>query len=150
MTYNENSFAKKKNYELKGAQISLRVQNRLGNKFDLTFPLADLSPIYDRFWLREGARNVLVLLLVSVISVCLMWPVFYGTVAEMRILWGSLIALVLVLAPLAVFWPRTEYVQFKWKTGTAAFSIGRRGAEKSQFDPFVMGVAEAIKDRSNK
>ena len=149
MTYNEYSFARKKNYELKDEQILLRVQNRLGNRFELIFPLADLSSICDRFWLRDGTRNVLVLLLVSIISVCLMWPVFYGTVAEMRILWGSLIAVVLVLAPLAVFWPRTEYVQFKWKTGAAAFAIGRRGAEKSQFDQFVIGVAEAIRNRSN-
>ena len=144
MKYNENSLARKKTCELTDDQISLRVQNRLGNKYELTFPLTDLSPIYDRFWLREGAKVVLCLLLVSVIVVSLLWPVFYGNVAEMRTLWGPLIVLMVVLTPLAVFWPRTEYVQFNWKTGAGAFAVGRRGAKKSQFDQFVSAAVEAI------
>jgi len=149
MKYNENSLARKKTCELTDDQISLRVQNRLGNKYELTFPLTDLSPIYDRFWLREGAKIVLCLLLVSVTLVSVIWIIFYAGVAEMRTLWGPLIVLVVVLTPLAVFWPRTEYVQFKWKTGGGAFAVGRRGAEKSQFDEFVMTAVEAIKNRSD-
>jgi len=148
MTYNEDRIWRKKRYELGDDQILLRIRNLLGSQFELAFPLTDLSPVFDRLLLREGSKIVFISLLVLIVLLLLMWPAFYHQVSDMRIIWGSIIALILVFAGLAACWLRTQYILFKWKTGVGALAIGRRGSEKLQFDQFVAALTEAIQNRS--
>jgi hypothetical protein len=78
----------------------------------------------------------------------LIWPIVYLEF-DMRVYWGLNIGAVLTFAILAVFWPPTEYVNFKWKTGVAALTVGRRGKDKSRFDEFVSAIKQGILARSN-
>ena len=125
-----------------------RGRNWLGSRSEVTIPLADLSPVYDRFWTKEPRRVLITLLAIVIVGSLLMWPVVYLDF-NMRIYWGLVIAVVLVFATLAVFWPPTEYVLFKWKTGISALLVGRRGSDKSRFDEFVTTIQQAILARSN-
>ena len=53
MEYSEDGIWNKKSYTLNEDQIIFRGRNWVGSRSELTFLLADLSPVYDRWWLRE-------------------------------------------------------------------------------------------------
>ena len=86
-------------------------------------------------------------LFIVIVGSLLLWPVYYLEF-DMRIYWGLTISLVVLFAAFAVFWPPTEYVAFKWKTGVTALSVGRRGRDKTRFDEFVVAIQQAILARS--
>ena len=148
MEYNEDRIWTKRSYILGEEQVVVHLRSWVGSRYELTFALGDLSPVYDRFWLRQFRYWIVALLTIVVIGSLLMWPVVYIDF-DMRIYWGSIIALVLVCATFAIFWPPTEYAMFKWKTGVSALSVGRRGSDRSRFDEFVAAIQLAILARSN-
>jgi hypothetical protein len=147
MEYSEDGIWNKKSYTLNEDQIIFRGRNWVGSRSELTFLLADLSPVYDRWWLRELRYWIVALLFIVIVGSLLLWPVYYLEF-DMRIYWGLTISLVVLFAAFAVFWPPTEYVAFKWKTGVTALSVGRRGRDKTRFDEFVSAIQQAILARS--
>jgi hypothetical protein len=150
LDYEIKRFGDDLSYQIQNGSLRIRGRHFGGSRYELTFPLADLRPELQIYWLRDSRAAVqaslcgLFLALFAIgVAVGMLAPP--DVVAGLAPLILAALAASLALILWSVFPGRVESAAFLYRSGTLAFRVPKLGPLQGRHSLFVETLVEQIR-----